>query len=164
MRHLSQDEMAGLVFDEVGGSVRTRCLAHLDSCPACTGTFEDLCRAAALLEREPLEPAPVFAWARLEARIGRPGDERDWPEPAWVPLILAHAAGVALLATCIAVAGAWLETASVWESLRAWPVAREIGARGIVAVAIFAAGALATMAMAPVLWWESRRQRSWPLE
>ncbi len=160
MGHLQDEELVGLVFDELAREERDSCNKHLSACPGCTASFVALARAVNLLEKEPTEAPPPFAWARLKARIEKSGTERDWADPAWTPLILGHVTGMILVLVFIFLAGGWLATTPLWQSLRTWKLAAEIGPRGLTAVFFFGAGALVTLALAPIFWWESRRPRN----
>ncbi len=159
MSHLQDEEMVGLVFGELDEDERDSCLPHLRSCPDCTAAVDRLSRAVALLEKRPMEPAPPFAWTRIKSRIERSGASQDWSEPAWLPLILGNVAGIVLIISLISVGGMLLESASVWRVVRAWPLAREIGPRNLAALVFFGMGALVTLALTPILWWESRHPR-----
>jgi hypothetical protein len=159
MRHLQDEELVGLAFDELSGAGRAACKEHVQDCTVCAGALDSLTQAIALVEKEPTEPPPPFAWARLKIRIGKTGAGSDWQEPAWRPLILGNAAGIILVLILIFFAGGWLERASVWQEIRTWPLAAEVGPRSLTALVFFSAGALATLALTPILWWESRRPR-----
>ena len=160
MKHLQEEELVGLVFDEFTGRERDACREHLGNCAQCASAVEALARAVSLLENAPSEVPPPFAWARLKARIDRAGTERDWTEPAWAPLILGHVAGIALVLLFISLAGSWLSTTPVWLSLRTWRLAAEIGPRGLIAILFFGVGALVSLALTPIFWWESRRRKN----
>jgi anti-sigma factor RsiW len=157
MWHLQDEDRVGLVFEELPDHQRETCEMHLRTCPACTSAYDELARAVVLLERGPTEPAPPFAWARLKVRIERSVSRGDWCEPAWMPLILGNAAGILLILALIFWGGGWLEKASIWQSIRTWPLAAEVGPRCLTALLFFGAGALVTLALTPILWWESRR-------
>jgi anti-sigma factor RsiW len=159
MRHLQNEELVGLVFDELARMERDACAEHLEACPQCAAAVARLARAVVLLEKEPTQAPPPFAWSRLKTRIERCGIGHDWSEPAWVPLILGHAAGMILVLLIIVLTGWWLEAAPVWQSIRAWPLAAQIGPHGLTALIFFGTGALITLALTPVFWWESRRPR-----
>ena len=156
-RHLRDDELVALAFAELPDRKEADCRLHLASCPRCRLELGTLEQAIVVLEREPLESPPAFAWTRLRARVMKSGAAREWQEPNWLPVILGHAGGVLLIILIVLVAGNWLESARIWESLRLWPFARSFGPHGLVALAIFSAGALLTLAMAPVFWWESQQ-------
>jgi len=160
MKHLGEEVLVGLVFDELALEERDSYNRHLRACPECTTALKALARAVSLIEKEPAEPPPPFAWVRLRARIEKSGTGRDWADPAWAPLILGHVAGMILVLLFIFLTGGWLGTTPLWESLRTWKLAGEIGPCGLTAVAFFGAGALVTLALAPILWWESRRPRN----
>jgi anti-sigma factor RsiW len=157
MWHLQDEDLVGLVFEELPAPQREACEAHLRNCAACTSAYRELARAIAILERGPAEPAPPFAWARLQGRIVRSVPRGDWSEPAWMPLILGNAAGILLILALIFWSGGWLEKASIWQSIRTWPLAAQVGPRYLTALLFFGAGALVTLALTPILWWESRR-------
>jgi anti-sigma factor RsiW len=156
-RHLRDDELVALAFAELSGRKETDCRQHLASCKRCRTDLNTLEQAIAALERESLQSPPPFAWYRLRARIAKSGIARDWQEPKWLPVILGHAGGVLLIIAIVLVLGNWLETAPVWEYLRLWSFARSFGPHGLVALAIFSAGTLLTLAMTPVFWWESQQ-------
>ena len=160
MKHLQDEELVGLVFDELAREERDSCNEHLRACSECTAAFRALARAVSLLEKEPTEAPPPFAWAHLKARIDKSGTEHDWTNPAWTPLILGHVAGMILVLLFIFLTGGWLATTTLWQSLRTWRLAAEIGPRGLTAVLFFGAGALMALALAPIFWWESRRPRN----
>jgi hypothetical protein len=160
MRHLQKEELVGLVFDELAGKEWESCQSHLRTCPECEAAFEALARAVSLLQNEPTEAPPPFAWARLKARIDKSGPGRDWTDPAWVPLIVRNVAGMILVLLFIFLAGGWLSTTTLWQSLRTYRLAAEIGPRGLMTILFFCAGSIATLALAPILWWESRRPRN----
>lgn len=157
MWHVRNDELVGLVFDELPGEVLDDCRQHLRTCASCSAAFEELSRAVALLEKEPTEPAPPFAWARLKARIERRDSKSDWREPAWTPLVLGNAAGILLVLFLIFFAGGWLEGSTLWQAVKTWPLAGAFGPRSLIAVIFFSAGALITLALTPIFWWESKR-------
>jgi hypothetical protein len=159
MRHLQDEELVGLAFDELSGDERAACREHIQDCTVCATAFDGLTSAVALLEKEPTEPPPPFAWVRLKARVEQTGAGSDWQEPAWGPLILGNAAGIILVLTLIFLAGGWLEKASVWQAIRTWPLAAEVGPRSLAALVFFGSGALVTLALTPIFWWESRRPR-----
>jgi len=159
MRHLQDEELVGLAFDELSGAERAACREHIRTCAVCSTAFEGLARAVVLLEKEPTEPPPPFAWARMKARVERTSASRDWHEPAWAPLILGNAAGITLVLVLIFIAGGWLEKAPVWQAIRTWPLAAEVGPRSLTALVFFGSGALVTLALTPIFWWESRRPR-----
>jgi hypothetical protein len=150
-------ELLGLLFDEPACGESETLQAHLAACPVCTAACNQLGRAAALLEREPMEPAPAFAWPRLKASIDRTGACRDWDEPAWAPLILRNVAGILVAILLMVLAAGWLERADFWHSIQSWPVTRGIGPLSLAALVFFGAGALVTLALTPILWWETRR-------
>lgn len=162
MRHLIDQEMVALVFGELppgfGPADVTDWKAHLAACPECTRRLEDLRGTVDILHRSPLEPPPPFGWARLQARIRRQEVPKGVQvDPSWIPVVFGHIGGIFLAVTLIAVGGSALESASIWKSIGPWPICREIGARGIVALVFFSGGSLLALALAPVIWWESRR-------
>jgi anti-sigma factor RsiW len=157
MWHLQDEELVGLVFAELPAFQKATCEEHLRTCSACAAAYEELNRAVAFLEKGPTQPVPPFAWARLKGRIERSVPRNDWCEPAWTPLILGNVAGMLLILVVIFWGGGWLEHATVWQSIRMWPLAAEVGPRGLTALFFFGAGAMGTLAMTPILWWESRR-------
>ena len=159
MWHLQDEEMVSLVFGDLAGDRREAFLAHLRACPNCESAFEHLGRTVELLEQKPMEPAPPFAWLRVKTRIERSGARRDWKEPAWTPLVLGNVAGIALVILAISLAGGWLENASVWRTIRTWPLARGIGPRSLTALIFFGTASLVTLALTPIFWWESRHPR-----
>jgi anti-sigma factor RsiW len=157
MWHLQDEDLVGLAFAELPALQKATCEGHLRTCPACASAYEELARAVAWLEKGPTQPAPPFAWARLKGRIERSISRKDWREPAWTPLILGNVAGILLILMLIFWGGGWLENATVWQSIRMWPLAARFGPRGLTALFFFGVGAMATLAMTPILWWESRR-------
>jgi hypothetical protein len=159
MRHLQDEEIVGLVFDELPREDVEACRNHVRACAACAAAFEGLSRAVALLEKEPTEPPPPFAWSRLKARVERSGPHYEWHEPAWGPLILGNAGGIILVLIFIFLIGGWLENAPVWKYIRTWPLAASFGPQGLIALGVFSMGALVTLALTPIFWWESRRPR-----
>ena len=159
MRHLQDEELVGLVFDEMPGKEQNACSEHIQACARCASAFEELSRAVVLLEREPTEPPPPFAWSRLKARVEGSGPRYEWREPAWGPLILGNAGGIILVLIFIFLIGGWLEHAPVWQSIQTWPLAIRFGPQGLIALLFFSLGALVTLALTPIFWWESRRPR-----
>jgi hypothetical protein len=159
MRHLENEELVGLVFDKLAGQELDAYREHLRACPRCSAAFEGLARAVVLLEKEPTEAPPPFAWSRLKARMEGSGASRDWAEPAWTPLILGNVAGIILVLLFIFLAGGWLEKGPIWPAIRTWSVAARIGPRGLAALIFFGAGALVTLALTPIFWWEQWRAR-----
>lgn len=157
MPHLEDVDLVGLVFDEITGQERDDFREHLGNCPSCSAAFEGLARAVVLLEKEPTEAPPPFAWARLKARLEGSGTSRDWTEPAWTPLVLGTALGILLILSFIFLAGEWLERGVFWPAIRAWPVAAQIGPHGLAALIFFGAGTLVTLALTPIFWWEQWR-------
>ncbi len=161
MCHLEDEELVGLSFDELTGQERDACREHLRSCPGCNAAFERLARAIALLEKEPTEAPPPFAWLRLKARLEGSGTRRDWTEPTWAPLVFGNLAGILLILLIIFAAGGWLARNPVWPGIRAWSVAALIGPHGLAALIFFGAAALVTLALTPIFWWEQwRAQRN----
>lgn len=159
MRHLRDEELVGLVFDEVPREELDPCREHIQACVACAAAFEGLSRTVVLLESEPPVPPPPFAWSRLKARVQQSGPSCEWHEPAWGPLILGNAGGIILVLIFIFLIGGWLETTPVWQSIRTWPLAARVGPQGVIALGFFGIGALVTLALTPVFWWESRHPR-----
>ncbi len=157
MWHLREEDMVSLVFDELDGDERAAGAAHLRACQDCSSSFDHLVQAAGLLSKEPMEPAPPFAWSKIRARIERStSSHSDWSEPAWMPLVLGNIAGIVIVVAAIVLAGAWLENAPVWSTIRTWPLPRGVGPRSLTALIFFGAGSLATLALTPIFWWESR--------
>jgi len=159
MRHLRDEELVGLVFDELPREELDPCREHIQACVACAAAFAGLSRAVVLLESEPTEAPPAFAWSRIKARVEHSGPSYEWHEPAWGPLILMNAGGIILVLIVIFVIGGWLETTPVWQSILTWSLAARVGPQGIIALGFFSIGALVTLALTPVFWWESRRPR-----
>jgi len=157
MPHLGEEELVAIAFAEVPPDMRAAIDAHLARCRECRTACGDLARAVALLEAQPLEPAPPGGWARLRSRLEKTRGDREWAEPAWIPLLAAHAGGAALMLAAMVFFGAWLETTALWQFVRSWPPARAAGGWGATAAVFFGLGTLGTLAMAPVLWWESRQ-------
>ncbi len=160
MSHLQDEKLVSLVFCELTGGDLDACTAHLQDCPECSEGLERLDRAVALLEKAPAEPPPPYAWLKLKDRVEWSGASRDWDEPAWMPLVFGSAAGILLIILLIFAAGGWLEKAAAWQVVRTWPLAREVGPRSLIAVVFFSAGALVTLALTPIFWWESRQPRN----
>jgi anti-sigma factor RsiW len=160
MRHLNEVELLGLLYDELDGDDRESRRAHLSACPDCASAYDRLGRAIALLEREPLEPAPAFAWPRLKDRVDRSSGEHDWDEPHWAPLILRNVAGIVIAILLMFLTAGWLARPAVWESIQSWPLAHNLGPLNLTVLFFFGAGALVALALAPVLWWETRRPRN----
>jgi hypothetical protein len=157
MRHLQNEELVGLVFDELPGEDVDACREHIQACASCGAAFAGLSRAVVLLEKEPTEPPPPFAWSRLKARVEQSRPSYEWHEPAWGPLILGNAGGIILVLIFIFLIGGWLENAPAWQSIRTWPLAARFGPQGLIALGFFSMGALVTLALTPIFWWESRR-------
>jgi hypothetical protein len=103
--------------------------------------------------------ATPFAWSRLKARVEQSGPRYEWHEPAWGPLILGNAGGIILVLVFIFLTGEWLKSAPVWQSIQMWPLAASFGPHGLIALGFFSMGALVTLALTPIFWWESRRPR-----
>jgi anti-sigma factor RsiW len=160
MRHVGEVQLIRLVFGELAGKELDACLAHLKDCPGCSERLVHFRSAVALLENHPTEPPPPYAWSKIKARIERSGTSRDWDEPAWLPLVLGNAAGILLVILVIWLVGGWLGRTSVWQTIRTWPLAREVGPRSLIALVFFGAGALITLALTPIYWWESRNPQN----
>ena len=154
---LRDDELVALVFSDLSCEKEAVCRKHIDLCARCRVELESLEHAVTVLQGTPPASPPPFAWPKLQARIIKSGTTRDWTEPSWLPLILGHAGGILLIMIVILLLGGWLENASIWKSLPLWALARSFGPHGFVALVIFATGALLTLAMTPVFWWESQR-------
>ncbi len=159
MWHLKDEEMVSYVSGDLAGDRRKACASHLRSCSDCRSAVEDVTLAVQLLASQPMRSAPPFAWSKIKARIEGSMTRRDWAEPAWTPLVLGNVAGIALIILTISAAGGWLENASIWRSVGAWPLAKEVGPRSLVALVFFGAAALVTLALTPIFWWESRHPR-----
>jgi hypothetical protein len=159
MVHLQEDELVALALDEASSEARSSGCLHLERCPECRTALRDLIRAVALLEAEPTEPAPPDAWIRLRARLEDTRRPQDWSEASWIPMTLAHAGGAVLLLVAAFLLGAWLESTTLWQSIRTWPLARAAGGWGVAAAVFFGAGTFVTLALTPVLWWDARRTR-----
>ncbi|GEM_PF-6266510 len=162
MRHLLDRELVTLVFREFppGSDPEDEAIwrLHLNACPDCTVKFEELQHAVSVLQGSRFEPPPPLVWARLQARIRTTSVSSPVAiDLSWIRVAFGHIGGIFLALALIAVAGSALESASVWKSMGLWPVCRELGGRGIAALFFFGTGSLLALALAPVLWWESRR-------
>ncbi len=164
MRHLIDQELVALMFGELppGTAAKDAVVwkSHLTSCSECRTKLEDLRGAVELLQRSRLESPPPFGWARLQARIERQAVSRGGrDEPSWLRVAFGNLGGIFLAVALIAIVGSALESAAVWKLIAPWPICRQVGARGLVALVFFGSGSLLALALAPVLWWESKRSR-----
>jgi anti-sigma factor RsiW len=160
MEHLREEELVALALDEGSSEARTSSCLHLECCPECRTALRDLIRAVALLEAEPTEPVPPHAWTRLRSQLEDARRTRDWTDASWIPITLAHAGGAVLMLVAAILLGTWLESTTLWLSIRTWPLARAAGGWGVAAAVFFGGGTFVTLALTPVLWWESRSTRS----
>ncbi len=162
MRHLLDRELVISAFREFPPGFDPEQEAtwrlHLNVCPDCRAKLEDLQGAVSVLQGSRFEPPPPLVWARLQARIRTASVSSRVPvDLSWVRVAFGHIGGIFLALAVIVVAGSALESASIWKSMALWPICSEIGGRGIAALFFVGAGSLLALALAPVLWWESRR-------
>jgi len=116
-RHLGEDDLMLLHYEELAAADARDARAHLEGCPACRAKQAELARLLAMVDDcEVPEPAPAFeaqVWRRLQPalRAARPPARTGWADRlrAWLtpstPGRWALAGGVATLVLAAFVAG-----------------------------------------------------------
>jgi hypothetical protein len=154
MNHPSPDALLELFFEESAGAEREAHAAHVRSCGPCTRAVEELRGLERALAVGPDDEPPADGLARVLSRVAVVGRARA-RRAEWV-----LAAGPSLAAL---VSGAWAVRAGA-ERLTALglgsgsslgPLPGELVAVALAAAGVVAAGALVTLALAPVLILES---------
>ncbi|HXV64393.1 MAG TPA: hypothetical protein VEK15_27085 [Vicinamibacteria bacterium] len=96
MRHLSDDDLVLVFYDEAGAEERE----HVVECPRCRAELDGLREALAELTETPIpEPDDDYGsrvWTGLQTRLARPSWR--WATPAWI----GAAAAIVLAATFLA--------------------------------------------------------------
>jgi len=157
MKHLTEEDLIAYACGNPSGEGLDAAKAHLGECSLCAASVKETRSILEGLERLPIVPPPTFAWSRLQARVqatSQPG--RAPEEPRWLALALAHVGAVLAAAALIVASGAWLSSSELWAALAQIPAARALGPTGATALCFFGIGTLASLALTPALWWESR--------
>jgi len=137
MTHPTPAELLELHFGETGALRAARLSAHARSCPECSSLLEDVAWATRLLAAAPEAAPPADGLERVLARVAPPGAPAPRRKAAW-PAAVSSAAVVVAGAVAVALGGA------------SW------------ALALFAAGSLVTLSLAPALILESQRRGGAP--
>ena len=154
MSHPSPDALLELFFEEAAGVEREAHHAHVRACGSCARTLEELRGLERALAVGPDDDPPPDGLDRVLSRIAVVGRARA-RRAEWM---LAAVPGAAAL-----LSGAWAVRAGA-ERLTALglvpgaslgPLPGELVAIALAAAAVVAAGALVTLALAPVLILES---------
>jgi putative zinc finger protein len=153
------DRNALLAYHYGEGDERARAetRAHLEGCASCRDYLAGLAELELALRLWSDELPPAGGWARVRARIALatpPPRTRPLPDAAallgLVPLMAAGLALARLLAGRLS-ALAW------WPHLESWPVVSSLGSFGIAVVVLLLLGGLGSLALAPALLLESRK-------
>jgi predicted anti-sigma-YlaC factor YlaD len=147
-------------FAEGGVSTLEAARAHLESCAACREYVADLSALQGTLEAWADEPPPATLRARVLARAAAAPRQAPKPSPApdalplftLVPVMAALVAAIRVLAGGLSswASGPGSETLALLDLIGPTPVA---------ALFLLALGGLATLALAPALFLESRGPR-----
>lgn len=154
------DRNALLAFHYGEGDERSRAEtgAHLLGCAACRDYLASLEGVEATLRGWSDELPPAGGWARIRARIvlAAPPPPRTRPLPDAAALLGLVPMMVAGLALARLLAGR-LTTLPWWPQLESWPVVSTLGSFGLAVVVLLLVGGLGSLALAPALLLESRK-------
>jgi len=134
--------------------------AHLESCSACREYVGDLSALQGTLEAWAEEPPPATLRARVLARAA--AAPRQAPKPSSAPDALPLFALVPVMAALVAVIRVLSGGLEAWASApgsEGLALLDLIGPTPVAALCLLALGGLATLALAPALFLESRGPR-----
>jgi len=145
-------------FGEGDERARAETRAHLEGCASCREYLAGLARLEATLRSWTDEAPPAVSWARIRGRLalGVPEPPRPRPLPdaaALLGLVPLMAAGLALAR----VLAGRLSALTWWSHLESWPLVSALGSFGMAVVVLLLLGGLGSLALAPALLLESRR-------
>ncbi|HVR69918.1 MAG TPA: hypothetical protein VMT87_03660 [Vicinamibacteria bacterium] len=160
MRHPSPGALLELHFEECAGAERDAVAAHIRACPPCAAPLEEIRRLEQALAVGPDDGPPADGLERVLARVAAARAARTRPAD-WARAVLPGAAAL--------LAGSWAIRAGA-ERLSAIGLVRDSFAGllsgdllglALAALGVLGAGALVTLALAPVLILESHGRSSW---
>jgi predicted anti-sigma-YlaC factor YlaD len=154
VRHPSPDALLELHFGEATASERAPLEAHLRGCRECAGFVAELGRLERQLGPGPDEAPPADGLERVLARVAELRPARR-PRAEWALAALPCAAAIAAGAWAIRAGGERLSSLGIVSSASLGPLSGELLGLSLAALGLVVAGALVTLALAPVLILES---------
>jgi anti-sigma factor RsiW len=131
---------------------------HVEGCAECREYLAMLAQVEGTLRGWADEMPPAGVWERVQARVARAPRRRPVAVPlpgaaALLALLPAMAAGLAL----VRLVAAQLATLPFWPWLSQWPGVGFIGSSGVAVLLLLLLGGLGTLALAPPLLLETRK-------
>jgi hypothetical protein len=154
VRHPSFGELLELHFEESSGAEREALAAHVRDCTACQESLEELRGLERALSLGPDDAPPSDGLERVLARVAR-GQPALAFRREWVRAAVPSAAALLTGAWAIHAAAQRLSSLGLVPATLAGSVSGDLLVLSLAALAVVGAGALVTLAVAPVLILES---------
>ena len=154
MTHPTAAALLELHFDEAAGSERDAVSAHVLACRQCAAWIDDVRQVERALAAGPDDAPPPDGLERVLARVAAAPPARRWGAQ-WARVVVPGGAAMTAGAWAIRAAAERLESLGLVPSPFAGSLPGDLLAVAVAAAGVFAAGALVTLALAPVLILES---------
>lgn len=161
MNHQKHNQCVAFFFNDISEREQHQFQNHLEECDDCQAYVHTLKKTDVAL-KDWLDEAPrkdTFdrIMAAIPARTIRLPEKRK--EAVWMPFMQITLA-VMLLASLIYIVHTRLSVSTIWSTLTQISFFKSLGSLGSVALLFFALGSFITLAIYPVLYLESRKDRS----
>jgi len=156
MSHPNKNELAAFFYKEISIQRGKAVQRHLLTCPECRYYVAVLSRTAELLTSLPVESPAANSFEKIMSSIpkNRPQPSRVKSIiPVW-PIFEFTIAIIMIIASIILFQNRLTETV-IWNTLQQTWVIKTIGSYGFTAVIFFSIGSFITLALAPILYFES---------
>lgn len=154
MKHPSPGALLELHFEESSGAERDALMAHVGECQPCAALLEDLRHLERALAAGPDDGPPADGLERVLARVAvlKPAQAR---RAEWAHAVVPSAAALVAGAWAIRAGAERLNALGLVPGLSAGPFSGDLLGLSLAALGVLVAGALVTLAVAPVLILES---------
>lgn len=165
MNCLNKNKILDFYFSEGTESELNNIREHINKCSSCqlylSEIKQTMCKLEKLEDQAPPENVLNRIIAEVSVSVPKPAvKERTTP----VTSILQIALGQIFLFALIYIVNSSAVITKIWDSVKNFQLFQVLGSMGLTVIIVFGLGAFVTLAVAPVLLFESKNKKSFSLK
>ena len=153
----NRNALLALHYHEADPRQEAEIRAHAEGCASCQEYLAMLRQVEGMLGAWQDEAPPAGAWEALQSRITRVPRRPPARALPGAAALLALLPGMAAVLALAQMVGAVLRSLPFWPWLAQWPGVDVLGSSGLAVLLLVVLGGLGSLALAPALLLESRR-------